>query len=1489
MKRKPAVQWQSNSSEYAMWLLKEARAKSRPVIWLLGAGLSVDAGIPLAAQLSQYLVHFATLVRKRGFVSARHYLEESRWPSRHDLRVDLMLELAEPSLTRPMKPQERFAAQDAMVSELRRASPTLAFSFDEIFGQLRDERWNKDELASEFRELESIATHLAKRVPRNVAYRSLLFHLCDGSQALIDGCLDHFIRDRSPTTTHQLIAFATQLFRSRVILSTNFDSLLEQAFASENIQSRAYEIQGEGTLPSAKLLLSQQFSIVKLHGGAHQMRTGFNLDDPLSPAVLGSFYELFDGLQQSSGQNPLMIVLGYSGADRRVMDIVATHIKRWRRGESPCVLWINRDPWVPIYLESTVATHPHILQQQIHLGKPDDPNVAPKDSVANKFPVHLLKYKEGRLFLLEAYQHLMGSFPIGRSPYQVVNFVPHSTVREVNTRFLQNEIESKQDWHIMLIAAEQGGGSSSQLAELAEHLDLHYRVIWIDLAEVTTLSALLDVLAERLGKFDDRLSKLRRPLLMSRLLEHCAINELHPDAKRLIEDTDKREMTVAIRWLQHALRRGQYLLALDSMDEFGSTHPASGVGIGQVQHERRLLCEFVRCLLEEPGSLGDSRIAIATQLLSVTPGAVIPPELEGSSELELQELFRRKAGDDKARVHFIPLPGQSSLPVVESDRKSLIFNSWKGLAIDNNSIKAADAELAPIVDAAVANKTDSQQLDWNSIARLIVATASACRRIRSEVLLLATCNAVGGDSIPTGELTDKKFEEKIGEFLFSDPHICPLRSGTEEFWTASSAAPLPTMLRIILRLANAEEKKRERPDAKTWFGIAGEVYKKAGTLQQSDFPPLWFYRVEGGYHWMHRVIRDDLYAALRKDHPLLMSRIHQVVGNICRDGLYDRSKDARAFLEYLFHHTSSIKIILDLMSAKKDKFKSSQRNAIANWLSDIARTVRREKGHLLTRVRLPSLIQQMIELQKAAELSVEVLGSPLEGDASHESQEARRRREQCSASLNQILRVYADLLLAAGHPHAAVPCHFERLRLIASCSSNPPTGVLSWPGTLKIGESGIADEMIQFLTRLVSTSSFMNFDPGLSKSELLWLDEWKLDSRVRRPFAEAVSDLANAIQDPFLFEVFHSAGPQVSDWSDGRRWPDRASSLVLARRLFALASYCNDEEHSASESCWSDGIAIASDLSSTILKRWAEGLLIHKASYISDGPYPSVGVAYGTTIAGEQKTGDSAASGLSVTASSAYSWLKLNVTKQRKTVKSLRHECYRLCMLARLLGVDSLHDQATWTRIEQYLAEAQAVLNRQGEPADLQALATTRLIYADLSIRRSESLTNEVRKLIEMTEQDFISDFAVLLSDKNSRLHQGKNPSMIQRAVTSCERATQYLESIDRLFAEGRGENRWRWFLGVVRCRVQLYKAICEGRGAPVKAMESLYWSLRYLQDARINCGRRTDRRILLDRLWETIRSLATGGYFVEAGNSQWSLMLSRVGEDWNLNWEQMK
>src|SRR5260370_9487711 len=142
-------------------------------------------------------------------------------------------------------------------------------------------------------------------------------------------------------------------------------------------------------------LLVERVSIIKMHGGTHNLLVDERLDYILSSEYKAAFHTL-------TGPNPLLLVIGCSGHDRRLADLVGSAINH-NQAE---VLW-------SIYGRSV-----------------DDPRTPetrnlPAGKDASLFTVSI---RDCALFLASIYTALTGRFPSSPVPYPVRIVRPFPTV-----------------------------------------------------------------------------------------------------------------------------------------------------------------------------------------------------------------------------------------------------------------------------------------------------------------------------------------------------------------------------------------------------------------------------------------------------------------------------------------------------------------------------------------------------------------------------------------------------------------------------------------------------------------------------------------------------------------------------------------------------------------------------------------------------------------------------------------------------------------------------------------------------------------------------------------------------------------------------------------------------------------------------------------------------------------------------------------------------
>ena len=620
----PASAIQTLNRDAAFKLLAEAR-ESREIVPLFGSGVSVDAGIPTSVLLADYIVGVSAYVGAQGWDHYAEFLRTRGWPSRHDVWADWIGD----------RPGRDYASLDREFATLRDA-----FYRYSAVHEMRPHAPMSARLLQSAKSLDFGTTGFTD-------YRSLLSSITGGDDKLSDSFFDHLVRGRQPSTTHQFIAFFAQLFGVRLILTTNFDDLIERALRDEGLNPTVYEVARDGTVPSKLLIRSQRLAVVKLHGGTHSLRTGFDLDHHLPAAALEEIRGYLDparGGHARPSRAPLLLVMGYSGSDQRVMDAVADHIKRWRPSnakhglgdrQEALVLWVSREGAAPPLLEDAarVALYPATSASPPTLSG----------------PVALCAYRSARLFMQEAYQHATDQHAVSRSHYRALASVPKVPPLALPTG--PNDNNRPPTRFLVYWADRTCSGTSARLSyEAYRQLGRTHEVIWIDAAEFWTRARLVSELMEEFSTHDRGLTTIGRPQLLSdvdylscvraakasagarraRAVAPGSEADVSPEKPtggqpppesptRVEEDIvaamheDNWEAEVARRWIVRALRRGNYVVAIDSLGEFGRRHPIIDVMHGEeLDHspdQRKLLREFLSALGRQSSDFGRSVIA----------------------------------------------------------------------------------------------------------------------------------------------------------------------------------------------------------------------------------------------------------------------------------------------------------------------------------------------------------------------------------------------------------------------------------------------------------------------------------------------------------------------------------------------------------------------------------------------------------------------------------------------------------------------------------------------------------------------------------------------------------------------------------------------------------------------------------------------------------------------------------------------------------------
>lgn len=1533
--------WHHKTPWVAHRILKDAQSNGHPVIFLAGAGVSVDSGYPLATPIAQYLVHVDALARLRGFNSVREYIDEMKWPGRHDLRLELLRAVARQrqggeqervlrdcSLDTYARDQERVSSQDAMISELRRTSPTLAHAFEEVFGmdEFRQHPYREEYLNLYSTSLKGLQERLASRIPSYVGYRSLLFHLSENDQSTIDACLDHFRRDRSPTTTHQFLVFLATLLQSRVIFTTNFDSLVEEAFALEGFRPTVYEVQGDGRVPSSQMLLSQPTSIIKLHGGTHNIRTGFDLDEPLSSDVLATFNDLYSRLQsRHNGQTPLTVVLGYSGSDRRIMDIITSQIRQWRPGELERVLWVNRGLKVPRLLKAAIRSSPSLFQDVA------DDTLLPRgstweDSSSSKRPrqpAHVVNYWDGRLFLFEMYQSLTDHFPTARSRYQCINPAVPSTRTSPPSAFLRTFIASilSGGTRIGLLTGICEHQTSQSLSSTARELEHHgFNVIWIDLTEVQSVAVFIDLLSERFTKLDKRLQGLRRPLFM-----HDIVNCIASQGDVRTDDNgfEQRDLVLAAKWIRHALRRDKYLLAVDSLDQFPNSHQAERFNAESsstyVSHERTRLGALLKAIVSQPTLIGDSRLVVAAkQALHSHPERQLRASAikDGDAPYELVEDF----------VNTCKTQPGARVQSVDQNRTT---EPTSGLQLDPPDLPSK--RLAKSWPRSPRNAGGGEQIGLQGlVAALMDCIASCKRRPRSEAFLVRCLCTLIGQSSSRGH--PSRSDPPLSDVCFGDRNTTSARELLHDLITSFVSTTLP-VLDVAKELECTEHPSR-------WTQEAKEMLRRLVDTPGS----ISLERREGGYHWMRLRDRNAIYTWLEENARASLPMLHHIIALICIDELYERSSDPRALVEYLFHRSASLRLAAQFAN------KSATRDTCGEWAKCTGRLVRRvsmvlrrELDTLLANARIPALLAQMAHTLGSIVAADRELRELL--DSRPPAKDARTLREVrygIITDAGELLDVLAACLAMSGHPHQAAACHAARVRLLeqslaGSRSRRRRRGlsdILTEPGIFNITDaSSIRRAVDNVLTTTrqqcdanASAASRERFLDAVSTvSDLSWtlLDPmlWKTTDRTDEWIAECLGLIEGADEEPESnllqrARVYDHAWQSPFICTDAGNSIARSTIIASNRKTVGaarrrLSQLCGQEWTRAEISVSPESLAalelegrlihrereqqLCDHVDFPVLRAWAGTAPIHAMplTHASIRRITDASTREGPIAAGHERHK------ILLKWIERYKRLQKSVEWHdrgemqpilRASKRLKRYECYRLCVLGRLqstcdLASDfdvlpeveaSIEPCSNWEKVRRFYESAESVLHRQGDAADRQALGVTRVLLAECMVRRAETALHYTERLILQHSKP---------SGQSTRVATVLDHRIIRVRAIHAE-CGQLLQSIEAIMEQGRAENRWRMLHQLTLARSEMLAArLHKLRADPEwRVRVSLFSAARQLIGALTNTGIYTQRWTLLRVWWDAWQAschvLLDGDAISDRGRSPESRPSSTFIED---------
>ena len=576
----------------ALQTLYKACLDRRPIVPLLGAGISVESGYPTTSSIVRYLAKVRYYLDKHLYLPDK--VSDSDWEKK--LRYEGKEHIGWFGWPDPFQLNDDLWNSGKINKDPNKASGELKGIYEQ-YQQAED----PDE-ARRFEVMHNLCKSATKdtlekltddevKAVRNFSrfstippkWRPFLRWVTDRRAEYVDSLFQMLNRGRTPGNSHRFLAFLTRLMGWRLILTTNFDDLIERAMRSEGLSPMVFDVWRQAELPDAALV-SGSLSVVKLHGSAYGLRVGESLDDPLtepeSTKLLGYF-----------PKDALLLVIGYGGYDRRIMDLVKAVLKRQNKEGTPPphVIWTHVEAKCPGHVDK-FATRFNDPSAWADPANPAMITAHIQDAGAFLVGLHTL-YTQTHPASTEAYS-AHSQRPLGLKGAKTIDplscgELPRSTA---DPWMDYAEQENQRPVHVFTGEAVSGtlpedflpsDASSIAMSEfLAKRASTH-TPIWLDARVFQSVEELVSEIVRQCHKHDAAL----------------------PSVALASRGTDRqKQIQKAVNRIYATLRRGSYILAIDGIAEFGrppTGHhglPASCARevLSRVQEFRAFLGELVR-------------------------------------------------------------------------------------------------------------------------------------------------------------------------------------------------------------------------------------------------------------------------------------------------------------------------------------------------------------------------------------------------------------------------------------------------------------------------------------------------------------------------------------------------------------------------------------------------------------------------------------------------------------------------------------------------------------------------------------------------------------------------------------------------------------------------------------------------------------------------------------------------------------------------------
>lgn len=498
----PYMLWHQHSETFIR-LIQEQRHAGYGFIPFIGAGFSAPSGAPLVDEIKWYLQRciYLALQDEGG--------DNYRWHPRTDLWPPLIDYLDKDD----KDDKEQVLGSNHWLGEISKLD---LYAKGNGHADLEEElivRRQGYGSATEWRTALLFLSRL-NHGPRDRQDVGTPISLDVPLQEIIDSCLRAVLKNKYPTLEHNMLGVLAGALRLDLVLTTNFDNLLERAFAAARNPFELFEVHLGDSLPHWSAV-SEVRSLVKLHGNRHSLRADYSLDSPPSEEDKQRFLEyLLSGVGRSAWasrilkaggkDDPLdfqnhLLLMGCSGRERRTLAFIEHAWKHLKPGFR--VFWLchsNRD------VDQIRQVTREFCDRS---GRPDA-----KCSV-------ILRHPNPGLLLLQLYQTIRGNLPplgglfpsvsrltlpplpttYGRKSRPAVS-IPDSEkfakkVSQCLRDFRQRQ-DSKPRKLVVVSSANEVRGVTSECGRVFRDMEKDSICLWLDMNDISSADNLFEVLLE---------------------------------------------------------------------------------------------------------------------------------------------------------------------------------------------------------------------------------------------------------------------------------------------------------------------------------------------------------------------------------------------------------------------------------------------------------------------------------------------------------------------------------------------------------------------------------------------------------------------------------------------------------------------------------------------------------------------------------------------------------------------------------------------------------------------------------------------------------------------------------------------------------------------------------------------------------------------------------------------------------------------------------